>query len=221
MGEGDHEIPNGEKAVRWCIDQKSEKHQKLMERRLKRVFLLVDATHGLKRTDREVLSEFRKYAIPHQVILSKVDRLLFKKADPSVALLKRNSQLLDGCVGRLKLQIQPGLGDGPEALGEVLACSATKTLNGKKLGINNVRWAVLAATGLSNTGELQQSEIAREDTSSGDGTDILPPFTALNANSNPASRFVESSRTEQKPEPEPKFRKVRYSNDDAKLSTRS
>lgn len=221
MGEGDHEIFDGEKAVCWCIDQKPEKRQKLMDRRLKRVFLLVDATHGLKRTDREVLSEFRKYAIPHQVILSKVDRLLFKKADPSVALLKRNSPLLDAYVGALKQQIQPGLGDGPEALGEVLTCSATKTLNGKKLGINNVRWAVLAATGLSDTGELQQSEIAREETSSVDVIDTLPPSTAQDANGDSAGRFVENSRRDQKPELEPNPRRTRIMNNKAKLSIRS
>ena len=45
-------------------------------------------------------------------------------------------------------KIQPGNGDGPEALGEIVTCSAEATLDGKKLGINNVRWAVLAATGL-------------------------------------------------------------------------
>lgn len=182
-----------------------------MERRMKRAFLLVDATHGLKRSDKELLSEFRKYAIPHQVILSKVDRLLFRKSDPSVALWKRNSPLLDAYVGSLKEQIQPGLGDGPEALGEVLTCSATKTLNGKKFGINNVRWAVLAATGLSNTGKLQQSDIATEETSSCDGISTSPASTAQNVNDHsaaPASKPVRESRNQSRSRRQPSARPI-------------
>ena len=60
----------------------------------------------------------------------------------------RNYPELDRICEQMKGKIQPGNGDGPEALGEIVTCSAEATLEGKKLGINNVRWAVLAATGL-------------------------------------------------------------------------
>ena len=117
-------------------------------RRLRRAFLLVDALHGLKRSDEAILSMFRQNAISHQIILSKVDRVLFKKSRPSLASMERILPKLDDICGQLKGKIQPGTGDGPEALGEIVTCSAEASLNGKKLGIGNVRWAVLAATGL-------------------------------------------------------------------------
>ena len=111
--------------------------------------MLIDALHGLKRSDEEILSLFRQNAISHQVILSKVDRILFRKSRPSLARMERYSPELDRICEQVKGKIQPGNGDGPEALGEILTCSAEATLNGKKFGVNNVRWAVLAATGLS------------------------------------------------------------------------
>lgn len=116
--------------------------------RLRRAFLLVDALHGLKRSDEEILSLFRQNAIPHQIILSKVDRILFGKSRPSCSRIERNLPELDRICDQLKAKIQPGSGDGPEALGEIVTCSAEATLEGKKVGINSVRWAVLAATGL-------------------------------------------------------------------------
>ena len=118
-------------------------------RRLRRAFLLVDALHGLKGSDEAILSMFRQNSISHQIILSKVDRVLFKKSRPSLASIERIFPKLDDICGQLKGKIQPGTGDGPEALGEIVTCSAETSLNGKKLGIGNVRWAVLAATGLS------------------------------------------------------------------------
>lgn len=110
--------------------------------------MLVDALHGLKRSDEEILLLFRQNAISHQVLLSKVDRVLFRKSRPSLARMERNSPELDRICEQVKGKIQPGDGDGPEALGEIVTCSAEATFEGKKLGINNVRWAVLAATGL-------------------------------------------------------------------------
>lgn len=120
-------------------------------KQLKRAFLLVDALHGLKRSDEEILSLFRKHAVSHQVILSKVDRILFpKRKTPSVARLEMNIPALEGICHALKAKIQPGHGDGPEALGEIITCSGEATLSGKKLGIDSARWAVLTATGLAN-----------------------------------------------------------------------
>ena len=116
--------------------------------RLRRAFLLVDALHGLKPSDEEILSLFRQNAISHQIILSKVDRILFAKSRPSLARMERNAPELGRICQDLRCEIQPGKGDGPEALGEIVTCSAEANLEGKKLGINNVRWAVLAATGL-------------------------------------------------------------------------
>lgn len=121
--------------------------------RLKRAFLLVDALHGLKPTDVEVLALFRKLGVPHQVILSKVDRVLLSKMNNVSAVkirakLEQNGPALGQIVEGLREKLQPGLGDGPEALGEVIACSTDKVFMKKQFGIDGVRWATLAATGL-------------------------------------------------------------------------
>lgn len=120
-----------------------------MDLRLRRAFLLVDALHGLKRSDEELLSLFRQHAISHQIILSKIDRILFPKGSPSAARLERNLPELERICETLRTKVQPGIRDGPEALGEIVTCSSETVISGSKLGINNVRWAVLAATGLS------------------------------------------------------------------------
>lgn len=64
--------------------------------------------------------------------------------------MERNTQQLNEIVETLKPLIQPGKKDGPEALGEIITCSAESTIGGTKIGINNVRWAVLAATGFGS-----------------------------------------------------------------------
>ena len=125
--------------------------------------MLVDALHALKRSDEEILSLFRQNAISHQIVLSKVDRILFHKSRPSLARMEQNIPELDRICEQLRGSIQPGNGDGPEALGEILTCSAETTLEGKKFGINNVRWAVLAATGLSEAKrKLLPSEVSTD-----------------------------------------------------------
>ena len=93
--------------------------------------------------------------MPHQIILSKVDRVLFPNLRTvSVANIRAKSQqnapALAKIVEGLRAQIQPGLGDGPEALGEVISCSAETVFRGSKFGISDVRWATLAATGLGD-----------------------------------------------------------------------
>lgn len=122
--------------------------------RLKRTFLLVDPLHGLKRSDEELLSLLRQHSISHQVILSKVDRILFKDLrmrDPASLeeKIKKHSPQLDQIIEAVKPKIQPGKGiDGPEALGEIITCSAATAIKNQPFGINHLRWAVLAATGL-------------------------------------------------------------------------
>ncbi|KAL6717511.1 hypothetical protein ACLMJK_005426 [Lecanora helva] len=117
-------------------------------RQLRRAFLLVDPLHGLKRSDEEILSLFRQNAISHQVILPKIDRVLAKKPRSLPDGMESSVQWLDAIVTKLRPIIQPGKGDGPDALGEIVTCSSEKTVQGTKIGIDNVRWAVLAATGL-------------------------------------------------------------------------
>ncbi|KAL9104194.1 MAG: hypothetical protein Q9163_000846 [Psora crenata] len=132
-------------------------------KQLKRAFLLVNAQHGLKRADEEILNLFRQQGVSHQVILSKADRVLFPKSKVSVSQTEKNLPALDGVCAAVKSKIQPGKYDGPEALGEIICCSGETALGGQKLGIDKLRWAVLAATGLGDVGrKIRPSEIALE-----------------------------------------------------------
>ena len=172
MGNRNYEISCREEAVRKKIAWEPIKIQ-LTFHRLRRAFLLVDALHGLKSSDIELLTLLRQSAVSHQVILSKADRVLFQKHRPSLARMEQNFPVLNRTLEMIRGKIQPGLRDGPEALGEILACSAEAKLEtGLKLGINNVRWAVLAATGLN---EAKRKPLPSEMLTSiqSDGVEIL------------------------------------------------
>lgn len=79
--------------------------------------------------------------------------------------IEGNLPQLNAIVAGMKSKIQPGTGDGPEALGEIVTCSGEKTMGGTKFGINNVRWAVLAATGLGDgTRKIEHSDMTIEET---------------------------------------------------------
>ena len=130
-------------------------------KQLRRTFLLIDALHGLKDHDHDLLRLLRHSAIPHQVILSKVDRVLFSsKSQAKTAMKKPNSNTLvfaaniEGLQRRLsdlRMVIQPDARtEGPGALGEILTSSAETRLerNSQRLGVNAVRWAIMTAAGL-------------------------------------------------------------------------
>ena len=100
-----------------------------------------------------MLALFRKLGVPHQVILSKVDRVLLptKTRASRVKIrgkLEQHGPMLAEMIADLRSKLQPGLEDGPEALGEVITCSTHKVFPGNRFGIDDVRWATLAATGL-------------------------------------------------------------------------
>ncbi|KAL9041302.1 MAG: hypothetical protein Q9180_001371 [Flavoplaca navasiana] len=133
----------GEEIMKYLVGRKQ----------LVRAFVLIDSMHGVKRSDESLLQALRESAISHQVVLSKVDRILFPKSrNPTQQMLQRNATTLQ----QAAQSIRDGLASmdvaGPEPLGEILACSTAASLErGKWLGINNLRWAVLAATGLNET----------------------------------------------------------------------
>lgn len=107
--------------------------------------------HGLKRSDEALLQALRENAISHQVVLSKVDRILFpENRKPSRQLLDRHVPALQGMFESIKAMLDTMDIDGPKALGEILACSTSASFDrGKHLGINNLRWSILVATGLN------------------------------------------------------------------------
>lgn len=132
-------------------------------KQLRRAFLLIDASHGLKKSDIHILELFRQYAIPHQIVLSKVDRVLSKSrkqlksggvSDAGLAQLRK--RLHD-----LRPVVQPDVktaGGMPTALGEILTCSAEMEIGpGRSLGVDALRWAVLAAAGYGGSVEVKKA----------------------------------------------------------------
>ncbi len=93
---------------------------------LKRVYVLVDARHGLKRNDEDVLDLLDKAAVSYQLVLTKTDKI----KPPAVA------RLVAETLGRIRRR--------PAAYPEVIATSAEKGV-----GIDDLRAAVIeAALGL-------------------------------------------------------------------------
>lgn len=90
---------------------------------LKRVYLLIDARHGVKTIDGEVMDLLDKAAVSYQLVLTKTDKIKPPAVDRLVA------ETLD----RIRKR--------PAAYPEVIATSAEKGL-----GIDELRMAILRAT---------------------------------------------------------------------------
>ncbi|KAL3456307.1 P-loop containing nucleoside triphosphate hydrolase protein [Aspergillus heterothallicus] len=127
-------------------------------KQLRRAFLLIDSEHGIKRTDNAILNLFRQYAIPHQIILSKVDKVLIRSQPKptSVPAAKKLAELR-ATLESMRPVIQPiGPNQGPGALGELLTCSSQiKSGPTQYLGVSAVRWAIVSAAGLDGTVEAR------------------------------------------------------------------
>lgn len=124
-------------------------------KQLRRTFVLVDVEHGLKKSDVSLLTHLRRRGILHTVLLSKADKLLYPgpKAPSPRKLSNGLLYLRQVCNGVAKtLDEEAGAQGGRGSSGDILCCSSEKSLETKgrreKLGIDEVRWAVLSACGL-------------------------------------------------------------------------
>ncbi|KAJ9212879.1 hypothetical protein DTO166G4_5536 [Paecilomyces variotii] len=135
----------------------------LKERKqLRRAFLLIDSAHGLKKIDEDLLMLFRRYAIPHQIVVSKVDKFLFKnKKQAKSGVAPANIMKLQETLHNLRPLVQPdGRLEGPGALGEIVTCSGETSIGpGQKLGVNALRWAILSAAGFDGNVEARREII--------------------------------------------------------------
>ncbi|KAJ5174323.1 GTP-binding protein EngB [Penicillium canariense] len=124
-------------------------------KQLRRAFILIDSEHGIKQNDANILNLFRRYAIPHQIILSKVDKVLVKnKKQMKTGASAIGIQRLHDLLHKLKPKVQPdpSASEGPGALGEILTCSADTPIGpGRVLGVDAVRWAILSAAGIDGS----------------------------------------------------------------------
>ena len=122
-------------------------------RQLRRTFVLVDAEHGLKGSDVQLLTHLRRRGIAFQVLVSKVDKLLYPGARmPGPGKLSNGLVKVKELCGDIRRRLDEEAGDGRQSVMDVLCCSAEKSLDEKrkhrKTGIDEVRWAVLSACGL-------------------------------------------------------------------------
>jgi len=124
---------------------------KYLEKRkeLKGTFLLVDAEHGVKKSDQQLLAMIKDIGVPYQVILSKADKIVFPGSrTPSSQALEARLTELRRTMESVKEAVQPNSEDDGGAVGEVVACSSEKWIEGKRMGIDEVRFAMLRAAGL-------------------------------------------------------------------------
>ena len=123
---------------------------------LLRAFLLVDAEHGVKESDRQLLGLFREREVPFQIILSKADKILLPWSRmPGQGAFEARLAELRWRMEVVKDIVQPSVEDDGTAVGEVIACSSEKMLEGKRMGIDNVRFAMLRAAGLEYRPEVK------------------------------------------------------------------
>ncbi|KAL5337910.1 P-loop containing nucleoside triphosphate hydrolase protein [Aspergillus crustosus] len=134
-------------------------------KQLRRTFLLIDSEHGLKQSDRTILTLLRHNAIPHQILFSKVDKLLVKNTAKATSVPSAASlAALQKKLKYLRPKIQPdGRTEGPGALGELLTCSAETSIGDQRfLGIGAIRWAILSAAGLDGGVEAMAEPVLSE-----------------------------------------------------------
>jgi GTP-binding protein len=86
---------------------------------LTRLFLLIDARHGIKANDREIMELLDESAVSYQIVLTKLDKL--KKSEQDAIIAKTTRELVKH----------------PAAHPELIATSAEK-----KLGLDDLRLAI-------------------------------------------------------------------------------
>lgn len=131
--------------------------------RLRRAFLLIDAEHGVKASDQHMLDILQEAGTPHQIILSKSDKLIYPTANaPSIEKIQQRIEKLHGITEKVREKVVPKGKRGNAVLNDIICCSSEKTLDrGRMIGMDEVRWAVLQAAGLQcdisgKKGKLEQ-----------------------------------------------------------------
>jgi GTP-binding protein len=121
--------------------------------RLRRVIVLIDPKHGFKQSDADILTILRENAVPHQLVLTKIDQLLvmggMKKSRgfrPSRLAEYREKR------ERLLTKIEKMVPPGPGMLQDFLATSSkiSRADLQLKLGLDPLRWSLLRATGFDS-----------------------------------------------------------------------
>ena len=137
---------------------------KYLEQRkqLRRTFILIDAEVGLKQSDITVLTHLRRKGISHQIVLSKADKRLLHRSRDATTVERLQPRLmgLHEMYAEIRERLDHEAGDGRRGVvADILCCSAEKSLHGAgdgKIGIDELRWAVLSACGMESDGRGQR-----------------------------------------------------------------
>ena len=129
-----------------------------LRKQLRRVFVLIDSEHGLQKFDKAILAHLRTSGAPFQIILTKIDKVLsLPKRVRSVSVdperWNEGWKRLRKICEEVRRQVNEVLddGNGRDAVGDILCCSAEKTDGTERhgrMGIDELRWAVVSACGL-------------------------------------------------------------------------
>jgi len=92
---------------------------------LKRVYVLIDSRHGIKKNDEEVLDLLDKAAVSYQLVLTKTDKI------KPPALVKLQAATLEAIIKR------------PAAYPEIVSTSSEKAI-----GVDDLKAAIILAAGL-------------------------------------------------------------------------
>lgn len=120
-------------------------------RQLRRAFVLIDAEVGITKTDSQILDVLRMAGTPHQVVLSKVDKIVNIERGKPLSETKAESFLakLEKTYGSIREKVRREDTRGAGVLDDILCTSTTKSLEkGGCIGVDALRWSVLQAAGL-------------------------------------------------------------------------
>ena len=118
----------------------------------------------MKPADKHMLQLLQSGGIPHQLVLAKVDKILFgrKKDPPAISderlarLAARYAHVQKQAEETYREQKQEGKGAAATISNDIVGVSAEKPWpkgSGKRLGIEDLRWMVLQAVGLDSDEE--------------------------------------------------------------------
>jgi GTP-binding protein len=102
-------------------------------KQLRRIFVLIDASHGVKKHDKQMLNMLHEKRIPHQLVLSKADRQ--KELGAVLRNLQPVAQPRGTVAGLGEILTVGGLERGPKR---------------EASGVADVQWAILRAAGLED-----------------------------------------------------------------------
>lgn len=121
---------------------------------LARAFLLVDVNVGVKKSDEQTLQILREAGTPHQVVLSKVDKILFPAGKLEMDRLPERLARLRNVQDEFREKVLAKHADA--SLSSDLLCTSSNDRalgKYKRMGIEDLRYAALDAAGLLGDGK--------------------------------------------------------------------